>query len=378
MKTLAQNLLLAVVSTTLFLLLGEAAARLRYSPAEAARNGLYEYDPDKVYALRKSLTHASFAGLPVTTNSLGHRDREIPLVKPPRGFRVLAIGDSVTFGHGVRVEEAWPDVLERKLAPQLPDRQVDVVNTGVPGNSPFQEYYDLERGLVLQPDAAVIQFVLNDLIEPYKVFRRYGGSGRDYHGIDDVPWWDHMISSRSALYLLMEHAIARIRFHAVTARGVREQAMRQEAELSWNAGADAPTDPRVQEAWRECLAWLQKEVDLCRRSGVALVLMITPVQLQFDAPSRTYAQQRLADFARDNHVEFLDLLPMLWERAASEVAAAHSGDTDTAPATLATRYPREWAAFWQRYFLDYDHFNPVGHELVATALLPLVEPLAAR
>jgi len=35
------------------------------------------------------------------------------------------------------------------------------------------------------------------------------------------------------------------------------------------------------------------------------------------------------------------------------------------------------AAFWQRHLLDSDHFNPVGHELVATARVPLVEPLAA-
>ncbi len=48
-----------------------------------------------------------------------------------------------------------------------------------------------------------------------------------------------------------------------------------------------------------------------------------------------------------------------------------------APATLAARHPQEWTAFWQRYFLDYDHFTPAGHALVAAALLPLIEPLAA-
>jgi hypothetical protein len=209
----------------------------------------------------------TFVGVPVQTNSFGHRDREIPTRKPPNGFRVVAVGDSVTFGHGVRVEDAWPERLERRLAARLPVLQVDVVNTAVPGNSPFQEYADLERALPLEPDAVVIQFVLNDVVEPYKVFRRYGGKGRDYHGVDDVPYWDWELSQRSAFYLFLKDVAARIRFGTLTREGVRQNAVREEVALSWEAAADAPDDPAVLD-WRECLAWMQREVDLCERHGI--------------------------------------------------------------------------------------------------------------
>ena len=116
-------------------------------------------DRDKVYALKRHLADGTFMGAPVRTNSFGHRDREIPLRKPENGVRVVAVGDSVTFGHGVRAEQAWPERLEQRLAARYPSLAVEVVNTAVPGNSPFQEYYDLER---LRSDAPHVGWLASD------------------------------------------------------------------------------------------------------------------------------------------------------------------------------------------------------------------------
>jgi len=355
-----QNLLLSLGSLLVFFGAAEGLARLRYHPERMRYEGIFEYDRDKVYALKRNLTAGAFMGKPVTTNSLGQRDREIPLRKPGNGFRVLAVGDSVTFGHGVNADETWPEQLERDLGARLPSSQVDVVNTAVPGNSPFQEYVDLQRALVLEPDAAVIQFVLNDVVEPYKVFRRYGGSGKDYHGVDDVPYWDWVLSQHSAFYLLLKDAAARIRFGAVTREGVREHAVRKENELSWNAAADEPTNPMVADAWRECLAWMQREVDLCKAHGIAVVLLVTPVEFQLSDASRTYAQRRLAAFAAANDIGYLDLLTVLRDRV-------RGADESESP-----------AAVWPRYFLDHDHLTLAGHRLVAEALLPQLMQIATE
>ena len=378
MKRPAQRLLLAIGSTLFFLVLGEALARVGYSPQRVVNEGLFEYDRDKVYALRKNLSDGSFGGLPVTTNSLGHRDREIPRAKPRMGFRVLAIGDSITFGHGVHAEETWPEALERELAARFPQRPVDVVNTAVPGNSPFQEYHDLRRALVLQPDAVVIQFVLNDLIEPYKVFRRYGGRGRDYHRVEDVLWWDYELSQRSALFLFIKDVVTRLRLEALTRLGMQTAALEEEAELSWTAAADPPDDPRVVEAWRECLEWIGREVDLSRDRGIPVILLVTPVNFQFLEGLRTYAQERLAAFSRERGIEFVDMLPALRARAVEEISVRHPVAAGVPVAELAGQFPEEWAAVWQRYYLDYDHLTPEGHDLVAETLLPLVQRIAER
>ncbi len=367
-KRLCQNLVLIIVSTALFLSIGEGLARLRYTPELEDKTGLFEYDHDKIYTLRKNITNGHFVGKKVTTNSLGYRDREFSITKPPHGFRVLAIGDSVTFGHGVLAEEAWPKVLERRLAAHFPNRTVDVINTAVPGNSPFQEYYDLKRALILHPDAVIIQFVLNDLIEPYKVFRRFGGKGTDYHGVDDIPWWDHELSQYSALFLFLKDMLNRARLGAVSVEVLRVKALQREAELSMNAGADPPKEPRIEEAWRECLAWIHKEVDLCKDNGIPVILMVSPVELQFRDGMRTYAQQRLAEFARENGIAYLDLLPLLRERMALDIALFHGAGAELPTPTVAARYPQEWIASWNRYYLDYDHYTPLGHDFVAEML----------
>ena len=354
---LVQNLLLALGSLVLFFATAEGLARLRYHPERIQYAGIFEYDPDKVFALKRNVRGGDFVGRPVDTDALGYRDHQIPVAKPANGFRVVAVGDSVTFGHGVLGDETWPEELQRLLAAQYPSLDVEVANTAVPGNAPFQEYVDLDRALVLEPDAVVIQFVLNDVVGPWNLFRRYGGKGIDYHGVEDVPYWDWVLSQRSASYLLMKDVVARIRFGALTADGVRERAVRTEAEYAWQAAADDPSDPMMRRAWRECLRWLQREVDLCKAHRIPVVLLATPADFQFQDDSRTYAQKRLTGFASRNAIAYVDLLKPMRERA------------------IDVAEPRD--VVWQRYFLDYDHLTPAGHALVANLLVPLIAPIAS-
>jgi hypothetical protein len=64
------------------------------------------------------------------TNALGNRDGAIDS-RRKSGFRVVALGDSFTYGWGADDAETWPKVLERRLADG--NRDVAVVNFGCPG-----------------------------------------------------------------------------------------------------------------------------------------------------------------------------------------------------------------------------------------------------
>ncbi|NQU43891.1 hypothetical protein HQ520_11445, partial [bacterium] len=69
----------------------------------------------------------------VTTSPEGYRqDRPVMVPKPESLRRVLALGDSFTFGVGVANRETWPAQLEDRL--QVPDHSpIEVVNEGCAG-----------------------------------------------------------------------------------------------------------------------------------------------------------------------------------------------------------------------------------------------------
>lgn len=90
----------------------------------------------------------------VSTNSLGFRGPEIRV--PADGFRVVCVGDSVTFGWGVTREESWPVRLGVELG-------VDVVNAGWPAAEP-DELIAWIRGHAreLDPDVVLLSKGLAD------------------------------------------------------------------------------------------------------------------------------------------------------------------------------------------------------------------------
>jgi hypothetical protein len=106
-----------------------------------------------------------FAGVPVHINSLELRDsREYDLAKKANTFRILVLGDSVTFGHGS--VHAYPELLETRLKAWRPDVDWQVWNAAVPGYNTSQELaHLLEVGPVFQPDLVIVGFFENDLTD---------------------------------------------------------------------------------------------------------------------------------------------------------------------------------------------------------------------
>ena len=105
-----------------------------------------------------------FAGVPAHTNSLGFRDvREYSLAKTPGTFRILVLGDSVTFGHGALYETSSPYLLEQRLREWRPDVKWEVWNLGIPGYNTAQELaYLKEVGQRYAPDLVVVGLFPND------------------------------------------------------------------------------------------------------------------------------------------------------------------------------------------------------------------------
>ena len=86
-----------------------------------------------------------------------------PTQIPDSGLpRIVALGDSNTYGYGIQAESAWPEVLNRAL------RQASVVNMGTLGYTSFQGYQTLRKyGDALKPAALIASFNFNDRVYVY-------------------------------------------------------------------------------------------------------------------------------------------------------------------------------------------------------------------
>ncbi|HZP42485.1 MAG TPA: GDSL-type esterase/lipase family protein [Candidatus Binatia bacterium] len=160
--------LLAAFGTVLLVLADRVVGRFvdaRFTPLAGAPNA------------RTVLVRPEFR-IPVRTNAAGFRGGPLPGPKAPGVFRIVALGDSFTWGYGVRARQAYPARLAARLDAALRARgrrrRVEVVNLGVPGAGPLDYLWHLEHtGLALHPDLVLVGLFANDVNDLYQL-RRFG------------------------------------------------------------------------------------------------------------------------------------------------------------------------------------------------------------
>lgn len=141
-----------------------------------AKRPLFEGDPVLFWRLRPNVNAAIWDYTVVSTN--GERLREPrPVGRKSRGtFRVVCVGDSVTFGYRIPLvfpdapdvydhdEVPYPGKIEKALRTRFPDHEIEVINLSVPGYTTHQGLLFL-KGTIgwLEPDVVVICFGFNDV-----------------------------------------------------------------------------------------------------------------------------------------------------------------------------------------------------------------------
>jgi lysophospholipase L1-like esterase len=108
--------------------------------------------------------YGSTAEWTIENNSSGFRGPEIRRDSSAEDpYRVLCIGDSVTFGFNADQDDSYPAQLEGFLRARQPGRDIEIINAGVPGWTWLQGVRFLERrGLALEPDLVIIAHGVND------------------------------------------------------------------------------------------------------------------------------------------------------------------------------------------------------------------------
>ena len=99
----------------------------------------------------------------VVTSGQGLRDRDYAIPAPPNTLRIAVVGDSLTYGWGVELEETWVKQLETQLKASYPGKNVEVVNLGKPAGDP-NSYLPLCETVLprLKPDLFILGLTQGD------------------------------------------------------------------------------------------------------------------------------------------------------------------------------------------------------------------------
>ncbi|MBT3408360.1 SGNH/GDSL hydrolase family protein [archaeon] len=135
--------------------------------------------PGLIFELDSNV-ESTWQGVKIRTNSMGVRDREYDKKKPENTYRIIGLGDSVTFGANIDENETFLNILEEKLNYQS-DKNFEVINAGVSAYNIIQYYISLKNKLmVYDPDLVILNFYQNDYI-PINFLKKYKNFNQTYN-----------------------------------------------------------------------------------------------------------------------------------------------------------------------------------------------------
>jgi lysophospholipase L1-like esterase len=327
---LAQVCLLGAVVLGFFFL--DRALAIAFPPPSEL-NSLLEPHLERGWALRRNVV-GSDADVITGTNSLGLRGPEVPQPKPAGEFRILFVGDSVTFGYALTEEQTLPARVGERLRRQVPGRPIRCVNGGVSGYTTWQELdYLQSEGLSLMPDLVVLQMSLNDILDVLLVPPgRLHGRQIEFE-FSNTSHWSGIVRAVTSLR-------ARRYWHQASKdlEWIDESDRATVAKLgSFQAMFAEPPPPPVEKAWLRVLADLTAFDRLCRSRGVPWVLVVTPPHSELDPKSaHLRPQKRLRAWADAHSVLMFDPLPIIEQHGKAKGLSADEQYLDEGHPTPAT------------------------------------------
>jgi len=143
--------------------------------ANPEQSVIFEGDALLGWRLKPNLDHAVWDYTVLSTNAQSFRADYPIRAKPANTFRIVCLGDSVTFGY--RVPPVWPNkpneydpnwlpypmLLEKELVKANPNRRFEAFPMAVPGYTTHQGLAWLRRDIgLLKPDMVIASFGWND------------------------------------------------------------------------------------------------------------------------------------------------------------------------------------------------------------------------
>ena len=256
--------------------------------------------------------------------------------KQDGSYRILALGDSFTFGSGVEDDAAiWPAIVERQLGQLRPLPGVstyEVLNGGIAGSltGKWVALYEYERRFQFQPDLVLVVFFIRD--------------GTRMSDFADPLAAENVAKIRAdpLAKISIAYRYLRERRLAVGFAGQLEQYFTD----SYTGGPQATAE------WRRAQENLATLRDMAKADGARFAVATFPMLYGFDEHPYPFqaAMDAIAGFCRAQGMPYMSLLPYFRGRRAEDV----------------------WVTEINK------HPNDLGHAIAAEALLPFVVDVMRR
>lgn len=300
-----------------------------------SKTTVYVKDEDLIWKLNPGF-EGIYDDAKTKINSKGLRGQEIEYQKPSHTHRILFLGDSVIFGYMLNsYKETIPYRVEKKLNDAQP-LQVQCINSGVSGYSPWQEYIYLKReGIRFDPDLVLAGFVLNDVTEKFALVR-FGGTGLGKLSETYLSVVDTLAEDFALVFFMRKLA------RNITLGENPSQKAREMENVNVKSLFTRPDAPDIRHAWEITLENIEKIVLFCKERDLPFILLIFPYQFQFEEDTvPAIPQEIVSEFAEKKDIAYIDLLPPLQKKLADLDLKEHE------------------------IYIDSSHFNPLGCRIVA-------------
>jgi hypothetical protein len=289
----------------------------------------------------------------ISINAQGLRGPDVAPSAAGR-YRIIALGDSFTFGQGVEYDQAWPELLARRAGPS-----VQVINAGWSASSPLgYERYLAARGLAFDPDLILVAvFVGNDVVDD--LAELHAGP----RPIDQIEYESQYLTNLQlrfgpigAIRQVVDDQLPNL-YELGTVALVRAQYALGSHRTHFDYVLADAGSPDIEAGWETTLAALSRIASLADSRGAKFGVVVIPFYDQVAPTSfpvgftKDLPQQRIARYCAQRGLHCLDLLPAL----------AAAGD----PASLYYLKDGHWTSRGQTIASD-----AIGAWLAREALIP--------
>ena len=295
MKSFFLNILLMLGSLAIFGLLLEGSVRLAQTldllpvldkKSLSVLGSSPEQHTAKLIVSKNALLALEYDVNDPQINSFGMRDQPYELSVSEGVRRIVAMGDSVTFGLGVALENTYSKKLELALNQEaVQDESIQVMNFGVSGYSTDSELELFEvKARLFNPDIVVVGYVMNDPIHTSSLALAAAKTIKKDQEFGEL-------ADRSQV-------LAWVKMNWV------------QATTGLNAmGAYDPFYAVEGERWASVVESMKSFKRLSQEDGFDLVVVVFPMLYDFqDYPFEAYRQQVLK-LLNELDIDHIDLLP---------------------------------------------------------------------